>query len=1588
MKRVLIFAFTLSFFLIVFSIRSFAEDEVECTFAGDRVEYKIEQIDEKYRFLQNGIVFSESELLNDLLDGLYDLRAPIYCDNIFYDGDLTIDGEIVLSGRLTVKCIYVKNKAELKLDSIDINLFDGIEVHGGKCVLVDGSVFSQKNAIRLTGSSTSNFTMYGGIVKSEGNQPSLIVERGSAALHSGEVLNDAGAAISNNADLHLGNVAIRGVGYDVITENAIWASTDTASFNGKLHLKYDKLFEKGTSTVVLYNAGEISTNSVTVYDQNGMRETLVGLNGNLCIHKPFVARFVYSEEDVKNIEFLKNEGIEAQEFPQIVGYDFNGWSKDIDGESLFDFATVYNGDITLYASKTLKAPSYSINGINAVYDGTDFKLSFSEIKHELAGNLSFTWYSESGDIVSTNSYVCFGKVADSGKYKCKLSFTHGTDTTVVETPYLDVIISPKIIKKPTVVAAVYNGNIQYPLIDEVGFTYERQGFTNAGVYCVELTLDDSANTRWDDSNSTTTTVQFEIVKAKNKFIDDFSISDTYIGAEINWAAKTLFGEARIMYSESLDGQYLFTPPTVVGEYFAIVVVDGTQNYHQITSEPIKFRLLEDSVKRFTVRTYQSKGVYRSFELFNADGLTFDVLYESGKTETIDAAEVKFSYLSGDCFSVLHTAIYAEYCGHTLLLPITVKPSDYNIDLILSDGGRVYNSLYQTLHPVGNIEKGVDGSLPTFTVTGGGTDVGRYIVTVEFNTDSIEYNVPSSISAYLDIMPFSVDVVWSDLSFVYDGTTKCPTAHYVDIFGAVIPLNTVGGASFAGERYIAVALCDNPNYLLKNDSAEFEIERAKYDTSSAFWTQSGYVYSGETITVTLNGLPEGVRVVGYMNNTAINAGGYCATAILSGDEKNYHPLDNMEYFYCIDRADYVLDGFDIVGGEVAFDGKIHYPKVVGTIPVGIDGIQLEFDFSHGITNVWDESQIIVRFRTESQNYNCPTDFTIKLTVIPKGIYVEWENTAFVYNGTRQQPNAHSLECSINVSSDAINAGTYTATAATDNPNYIILNPNCEFVIERVQNFWTLTPQIFDVFFGREPKYVAEAAFGEIICEIYEDSDLSERAEAPLSCGKYYAVFRSDAGQNYCSLVSSPLSFSVIPIMPDSIVVNGKNNYLAFDALSPDDVSVILVNNDGSTVLLDFLEIDIEYMNCGESFRAGDSFVKFKYGDLSYDYSVSVEKAEYDFSELMWHNTEYIYDGESHTPTLTGLPYGVKVVEYLGGNVAKAGEYEITAVLSYDTDNFNQPQNPTAVMIISKCGIFPTAKDTVYNGLMQTPIPQNNLYRFRDVEYRDAGVYYVGVELVDNDNYYLVENVARFAIKPKLVSVTVNDSDAYWFEDASDFSLFFEKGITISLNELNIEYYVEDGEIFARADNPNYELSVTPGRIIRHNRFSPRVTRSMFISLLLYVILISAAVIIVIRREDVYALSRRLFKRKVIVATSGGAEYPALDLVSIDVERADALMTDSIAKTLIRHEDSVVTSGRKRCIINVDTLSEHFLAGERVDINLLKEKGLIPSDAGYLKVLGRGSVDKKLEVYANAFSLSAVKMIALTGGCAVIVKNKTK
>jgi large subunit ribosomal protein L15 len=70
------------------------------------------------------------------------------------------------------------------------------------------------------------------------------------------------------------------------------------------------------------------------------------------------------------------------------------------------------------------------------------------------------------------------------------------------------------------------------------------------------------------------------------------------------------------------------------------------------------------------------------------------------------------------------------------------------------------------------------------------------------------------------------------------------------------------------------------------------------------------------------------------------------------------------------------------------------------------------------------------------------------------------------------------------------------------------------------------------------------------------------------------------------------------------------------------------------------------------------------------------------------------------------------------------------------------------------------------------------------------------------------------------------------------------------------------------------------------------------------------------------------------------------------------------------------------VNLEDLAV-FADGTEVTIELLAEKGLVNGRFDGVKILGNGSVDKKLTVKANAFSASAKEKIEAAGGTCEII-----
>ena len=75
-------------------------------------------------------------------------------------------------------------------------------------------------------------------------------------------------------------------------------------------------------------------------------------------------------------------------------------------------------------------------------------------------------------------------------------------------------------------------------------------------------------------------------------------------------------------------------------------------------------------------------------------------------------------------------------------------------------------------------------------------------------------------------------------------------------------------------------------------------------------------------------------------------------------------------------------------------------------------------------------------------------------------------------------------------------------------------------------------------------------------------------------------------------------------------------------------------------------------------------------------------------------------------------------------------------------------------------------------------------------------------------------------------------------------------------------------------------------------------------------------------------------------------------------------------------------KEYAIINLDELNK-FDDGAEVSLEVLREMGIVKKSKDGLKVLGNGTLEKKLTVKANKFSASAKEQIEKLGGKAEVI-----
>ena len=1556
--------------------------------------YIVEQNDGLYSIVNGKTYESLSHLIADTeKDG-----ASFYFSEVYTTESLSFTKRIDLSGKLTVNEGGLNLSGDaIVINDMDINLtLSSIRVKKGVCKFYGSSIKSYySSAIVLDYQSGAVIELYGGEIMSESTSATILSSLGTVRVSGAKIKNCYGVAIENYGTLEIfGESVVKGYNFDVKTANQIFFGAPEDPFKNSLSIMYLCTFEAGSFGVVARDASDDISEKITVYDKTGERldatyfehSDELAESNVIAVYLPYRAKFYVDGEVYAVSEFLNNGSIDMPKEPIKTGYSFVGWFLDADCKNPYYDGQLIGSDISLYSLFSLTLPEFSISGIDTVYSGDPVILKFDVLSHPLdnLGSFSYEWFYNGVPINSSNSSVYVRSVSDSGSYKCKVMFAYNGDFVMFETPEIPVNIEKRIVELQEIEPLIYNGKNRVPDIAESDiYSFYVENSIDVGQYEICFVLKDPENYCFADSLGESCIIYYEIKKDYNCLIGEVKIGDWYEGCDPNIELKTKYGVPVLEFSEN-GVDFSENYPVSFGEYYMRVTVGGTENYYSFVSESIKFNVKKERPLGIRLVKAPDKTEYVAFEKLILDGAEVSVTYNSGRVSCVEPDDLDVTYKNGICLLAYDNCAILNYQGLSVPVSVSVKPAEYDLSGIEFDDLTVYyDGLRHTVTPFGEVI-GLDGVPLVFKTSGGGIEAGIYPVTLSFETDSQNYYTPCELTVTLTVLPMIADVEFSNLSFVYDGTPKVPSAYFVSAEGLRMKLK-VNGAMVNAGIYTATAVTDDKNYALSNSEISFEITRAELDFSSVFWSDNSFVSSGEAHSVKIFGLPQCVTFVGYTDASFTDVGEYVAVATLVYDTQNYIEAPPITHTWSITPKDYDMNGHRFIGGERVYNGSEHYPRVEGSLPVGKDGSTLEYSFSGGAVDAGSSPYAItVYYKSTSKNYNTPDPLTVYIDIIPMSISVDWTELLFVYDKTPHLPRATFKGLDISVTGEATDAGEYIAYAKESTGNYNIVNSTVTFVILKAANEWLAPPRISDYFEGEGPKPEATARSGDAVYFYYLDRELTKPVSAPTSHGTYYMVAKVFESENYYAIEYDAVVFNVVKILPIGIEVNIDDDCLvAKHQLTENDFSAFILYSNGDKKRLFYDELNIEYEN-GDSLLARDGMIVFKYDAFVYTANISVSLAEYDMSGAYWSGLDREYTGEFIFAELIGLPEGVSVKEYVVSGGINAGEYELLAKLSYDEKNYAHPIIPEGKLVIRKKEVTVAIPQSVaYDGSVKYPISYDPLYSYEFSGSAEAGVYEIGVRLADNQNYAVKGNsLITFEILRAPITIEVE-----------------KKGYKIVCGEvfgeddLRVSFYEENGSTYAAIENENYELTVIP------MKKSARHVWLILLIILLLIVLGVATTLVILYRDKLAVITvsvKEMIKKdkriddknsEIIRSEKEGVELDTL--LKVDENYANSLISDSLAKNLITESyETVETEGSKRAIINIDTISESFSRGERIDINAMKEKGIIGKDVARVKVLARGIIDKPLTVIADSFSLPAVKMIALTGGSAIKCKTVRK
>lgn len=811
------------------------------------------------------------------------------------------------------------------------------------------------------------------------------------------------------------------------------------------------------------------------------------------------------------------------------------------------------------------------------------------------------------------------------------------------------------------------------------------------------------------------TISFPAVGLKQNSVQFVNPKDSFVqGQKVTFNASAASGAAvQYVYKAKTaeDSAYTATVPSEVGAYIVKAYVTESDEYAEAEATR-EFTIVERVVTEIAIKTEPTTKAYYVNDTLDLTGLVVTAKYNDGSTEEKTGAEVAASVTT---FTQANEA-------QTVTISYGGKSADFRVSVARRDNAVAFQNPQSSF---------IETQKVSFAATATSGTV-KYVYKEKTADDSTySADVPSTpgnytVKAYVEQSTeykaaeatHDFEIIARAVTGITVKTQPEKTAYYVgetlDTTGLVIEASyNDGGKADIPAKSVETdvtnlreaAASKTVTVTYEGKTATFTISVSRRDNRVAFQNPSASFVETQKVSFTAtatNGTVKyaykaaGAADTEYTETVPTAVGSYVVKAYVE-ESAAYNAGEATHSFEIIAKAVtgitvttpptktayYVNDSFDAAGLTVkaAFndgtfadltkdDVTIENPDMTAaaaskTVTVTYEGKTATFTISISRR----ENQVTFRDPKDQFVFGQTVTFTAEATS---------GTVQYAYKKAGEEDTA------------------YTASAPTAEGNYVVkayVEESAEYKAASDTHAFAIIPKKVDSIAIKTAPAKTEYFVGEsfdktglVITATYNDGEVKDVAAdlVTVDADKLTEAAESKTVTVTYGGKTATFRIKVKAVELTKIEVTTapkKTEYKAFERFDKTGMAVTASYNNGATADVTADCTISAYPQDRDSFRVGDTTVTVSYGGKTADITVTVAKADLDMSRVSWNYTApFTYDGSAKTVSLTGLPAEVTDVKYSGNTGTYAGSYTASALLTYDTANYNLVTVPDKIWAI--------------------------------------------------------------------------------------------------------------------------------------------------------------------------------------------------------------------------------------------------------------------------------------------------------------------